>query len=333
MLINILNSLTCSGINAILSLFSARHDIMVKGGMFMKDIIDWLLRTEEAARQIYSTAAAFFLEDKSFSEFLKTLAEDEALHVRIMKIAHELYRKETDPIGDAILLDPDTKSKIDGHIESLQKIIESGNLNKKAMIDYIICVEHSEWNPIFLFVVNTLKHECSEFSTVGPKLQHHLRSIDQYLETTGEKIASSEALLSLKPVWDEGILIVDDAPEITELLSELLNQTGNVETAPNGAEALKKAIHHYYAVIVSDINMPVMNGIDFLTNLESFYKDVAERFIFMTGYPEPEVVTFCRIKNIPLLRKPFGLNELNDFVYKILENKIRRQPLRELIGR
>jgi CheY-like chemotaxis protein len=299
----------------------------------MKEIIDWLLRNEEAARQIYATAAVVFREDKRFCEFLETLAEDEALHVQVIETARDLYRQKTEPIDDAILLDPDTKSKIDGHIESIRKIIESGNLTKKAMIEYIICAERSEWNPIFLFVVNTLKQECPDFSTVGPQLQHHLRSIDQYLETTGEKIDSGEALRALKPVWDEGILIVDDALEITELLSELLSQTGHVETAVNGAEALRMAVHRYYAVIVSDINMPVMNGIDFLTNLESFYKDVAERFIFMTGYPDPDVVTFCRIKNIPLLRKPFGLNELNDCVYQILENNVRRKPLRELVCR
>lgn len=67
-----------------------------------------------------------------------------------------------------------------------------------------------------------------------------------------------------------------------------------------------------------------MGGIDLVKNLES-YKNVEERFILMTGNPKPDVVDFCQIKKIPLLRKPFGLNGLNDRVYKILEKNVSRQ--------
>ena len=76
--------------------------------------------------------------------------------------------------------------------------------------------------------------------------------------------------------------------------------------------------------------MPGMNGIDFFDNLESFYKNIAERFIFMTGFPTPYVVKLCRRRNIPLVRKPFKLNELSDCVYQLLESNIRRKPLQEL---
>src|SRR3990172_2554673 len=147
-------------------------------GIFMREIIEWLLRNEEAALKIYETAAEFFREDNLFSEFLKALAEDEALHVRIMGTALNFFRKKTGPIEEAILLDLDTRSRIDRQIAQIQGIIEMGNLSKKAMTEYIINVERSEWNKLFLYVVNTLKAEYPEFSTVGPKLQHHLRSID-----------------------------------------------------------------------------------------------------------------------------------------------------------
>jgi CheY-like chemotaxis protein len=296
-------------------------------GFFMRDIMEWLLKNEKAAREIYETAATFFREDKRFSEFLKSLAEDEALHFQIVGTALNLFQIKTVPIEAGILLDLDTRNRIDRHIAHIQKIIETGKLNKKAMNEYIIHTERSEWNNLFLYVVNTLKNECPEFSTVGPKLQHHLRFIDRYMGTTGEKMESIHAFRALKPVWDEQILIVDDSPAITELLSGLLSRVGNVETAPDGAAALSKALRQYYAVIISDISMPLMDGIDFVKNLESSHKNVAERFILMTGFPKPDVVNFCRIKKIPLLRKPFGLNELNDCVYQILENNVRRKPL------
>jgi CheY-like chemotaxis protein len=296
-------------------------------GFFMRDIMEWLLKNEKAARGIYETAATFFQEDNHFSQFLKSLAEDEALHVRIVETALNVFQIKTVPIEAGILLDLDTRSRIDRQIANIQKTIEADKLNKKNMIEYIIHTEYSEWNNLFLYVVNTLKDEYPEFSTVGPKLQHHLRCIERYMETTGKKTELIHPFRALKPVWDEQILIVDDSPAITDLLAELLSGTGSVETAPDGAEALRKAMHQYYAVIISDISMPVMNGIDFIMNLESSYKNVAERFIFMTGFPKPDVVNFCRIKKIPLLIKPFGLNEMNDHVYKVLENNLRRKPV------
>lgn len=296
----------------------------------MQDIIKWLLKNEEAARQIYKTAAAIFRKDKHLCDFLETLSEDEALHVQIMETALHLLQKETILTDTIIRLDDETRNKVDGEIAHIREMIATGNLTKKAMTEYIIRAELSEWNHLFMYVVNALKQKCPGFSTVGPKLQHHLRCIDRYMETTGESSEARGAFQNWTPVWDEGILIIDDSPEITELLAEFLSRTGNVETAPDGAEALMKAIRRYYAVIISDINMPVMNGIDFFNNLESFYKNVADRFIFMTGFPTPDVVKFCRTRNIPLVRKPFKLNELNDCVYKLLESNIRRKPLQEL---
>ena len=195
-------------------------------GIFMRDIIEWLLKNETAAREIYETAAEIFHEDECFNEFLKLLAEDEALHVRIMETAFAFFRKKTVPIEETILLDHDTRSRIDLHIAHIQKDIETGHLNKKAMIKYIIDAEHSEWNHFFMYVINTLKNECPEFATVGPKLQHHLSRIDRYMESTGENKEWIDAFRVLKPVWDEHILIVDDSPVITEMLSEFLSRVG-----------------------------------------------------------------------------------------------------------
>ncbi len=296
----------------------------------MKDIIGWLLKNEEAARNIYKTAAAVFISDNHFRDFLEKLAEDEALHAQIMKAALCLLERKNLPADQTIILDGKIRSPIGRNIDDIQNMIKKGNLTKKIMLEYIIRAEYSEWNHIIMYVVNVLKQECSGFATVGPKLQHHLRCIDHYLETTGKYDEVTGAFRNSEPVWNEGILVIDDSPEITELLEEYLSRTGHVETATDGAEALLKAIRRYYAVIISDINMPGMNGIDFFHNLESFYKNIAERFIFMTGFPTPYVVNLCRRRNIPLVRKPSKLNELSDCVYQLLESNIRRKPLQEL---
>ncbi len=92
---------------------------------------------------------------------------------------------------------------------------------------------------------------CPQFSEVGPVLQHHLRSIDRFLETSDISPATIEPLCSLGPVWNEAILIVDGNPAIKELLAEFLSRTGEVNVARDGKQALEKGgspllCHHYF---------------------------------------------------------------------------------------
>lgn len=60
------------------------------------------------------------------------------------------------------------------------------------------------------------------------------------------------------------VLVVDDDRDIRETLQELLEQEGyEVETAKNGVEALKFARRERPAVILLDLFMPIMDGLEF----------------------------------------------------------------------
>jgi CheY-like chemotaxis protein len=297
----------------------------------MDELIDWLIKNEDAARQIYEEAAVIFREDKRFCELLTVLAEDEALHVRIVDLARTYLHDHSQAVTGDVLLDVETCNKINGHIRHIREMLSTGTVTKNDMLDYILCTERSEWNSLFMYVVNTLKSVSPDFPEVGPALQHHLRSIDQYIEECGYTPVAIESFRRLDPAWNEAILIAEDCEVITELLAELLSRYGEVDTALDGTTAFEKAMRRYYAVIISDINMPGMDGITFFQNLEKFYSSVADRIIFMTGYLKPEVIQFCRVRNIPLLSKPFSLSELQSRVFQILDNNIRQKPLKELV--
>ena len=65
------------------------------------------------------------------------------------------------------------------------------------------------------------------------------------------------------------LLVVDDDPEIASLLSELLELEGfEVETANNGVQALEK-FDMSFDLILLDIMMPEMNGLNVLSQLRS----------------------------------------------------------------
>ena len=60
------------------------------------------------------------------------------------------------------------------------------------------------------------------------------------------------------------ILIIDDSLSIRELVKETLeSENFSVNTAENGEQGLKLANENSYDLIISDINMPIMNGIEF----------------------------------------------------------------------
>ena len=81
------------------------------------------------------------------------------------------------------------------------------------------------------------------------------------------------------------ILFADDSPEIVQTLSSLLNIHGyKTETALSGSEALRKARKKLYDIVVCDIEMPGINGLEFL---ERIRRDGHEQeVILMTGYME-----------------------------------------------
>jgi CheY-like chemotaxis protein len=66
------------------------------------------------------------------------------------------------------------------------------------------------------------------------------------------------------------ILIVDDEPELLEIMAEWFRREGcNVLSAENGAEALRLLQTNHVDVVVSDIHMPVMDGVTMLQKIKS----------------------------------------------------------------
>jgi CheY-like chemotaxis protein len=59
------------------------------------------------------------------------------------------------------------------------------------------------------------------------------------------------------------ILLVDDDPDITEALSDLLEHEGyHVHLAVNGGKALEKAKQHHYSAVILDLGLPDMDGLE-----------------------------------------------------------------------
>ncbi len=123
---------------------------------------------------------------------------------------------------------------------------------------------------------------------------------------------------SLKPITDVKIMIVDDDPDICELLTLLLSDDGRqieTYTEPQRAlEALKGGNHH---VLVLDLMMPGLDGMNLLMQLRQFDPDVG--VIIHTANPSLESATKAlKLGADSYLYKPSTPEEFDEAIGKIL---------------
>lgn len=104
------------------------------------------------------------------------------------------------------------------------------------------------------------------------------------------------------------ILLVEDNQQIREQVSEGLSKIfSTVLTAPDGEYALKILDTVYVDVVISDINMPKMNGIDLIKNIRKGEK--VKPIIITTAYEDFKEV-YKNTPNISLLTKPYTIYEI-----------------------
>ena len=83
------------------------------------------------------------------------------------------------------------------------------------------------------------------------------------------------------------VLVVDDVPDVTEMIGLLLKHAGyDVSTADSAKAALKLARKRHYDLIISDIGMPEMNGYELAAELRKLVKYDRTPMIAVTGYSE-----------------------------------------------
>ena len=104
------------------------------------------------------------------------------------------------------------------------------------------------------------------------------------------------------------VLVVEDEDVVGKLLQEVLRASFgcSVDLAVNGSDALRAIVETRYALVVSDIRMPEMNGMEFYLHLRELRPELAKRMVFVTGHAgdkamEEEITRWA----VPLVAKPF----------------------------
>lgn len=122
------------------------------------------------------------------------------------------------------------------------------------------------------------------------------------------------------------ILIVDDLGSARKILRRLLHSLNyeDVVEAQNGEEALAKIDSQPFDLIISDWEMPKLNGIELLRGLRSNERHNKLPFIMITSINSKEaVVTAAGLKVSDFIAKPFNVTILADKITKALSSTNR----------
>lgn len=112
------------------------------------------------------------------------------------------------------------------------------------------------------------------------------------------------------------ILLVDDEPHYLMLLGDILRNEGwTVFTAENGGDALEKIEEHRVDIVISDIYMPVVNGIELQKTLKKRdgYSDVP--FIFVSSYADSSTLSTLDLSDtVKYISKTVSPTKLKEWI-------------------
>lgn len=132
-----------------------------------------------------------------------------------------------------------------------------------------------------------------------------------------------------KPV-SQHVLLVDDEDQMCDILGEALTQMGHhTVTARDGEEALDRIKKNTFDIVITDINMPRMDGLELIRHLARDHQEID--IIAITGhamnYSYTDVVSAGASD---FIIKPFTLNELEAKLARIVRERSLRTELEHL---
>lgn len=128
----------------------------------------------------------------------------------------------------------------------------------------------------------------------------------------------------------QSVLSVDDDGELRELLHELICQMGHASvTAADGIDALEKMEEKHFDIVITDINMPRLNGVGLIKRITADFSDTD--VIAITGYQtEYNYTDIIALGASDFISKPINIDEFEAKIKRIVRERNMRFELRRL---
>jgi signal transduction histidine kinase/CheY-like chemotaxis protein len=116
------------------------------------------------------------------------------------------------------------------------------------------------------------------------------------------------------------ILVVDDEVTVRKLVSTILTNNGyTVDATGDSEEALRKLDGKDYDVVLMDIRMPGMSGMELYAHVKGKYPELIDKFIFITGdTSDASTLAFLESNKLSCITKPFDKETLEQRVNELL---------------
>jgi CheY-like chemotaxis protein len=116
------------------------------------------------------------------------------------------------------------------------------------------------------------------------------------------------------------ILVVDDEDAIRMLISRTLSSSRHtIDTTGDPEEVLQKLSSAEYDIVIMDIRMPGMNGMELYKSLKEKSPQLTAKFLFITGdTSDPNTTAFFNRNGLSYVAKPFERQELKEKVRELL---------------
>ena len=118
------------------------------------------------------------------------------------------------------------------------------------------------------------------------------------------------------------VLVVDDQPMVRETIEDILNREGyDITSVSNGEDALALMRKKKFDVLLSDIRMPGMSGLDLIEKARREIPDIIS--ILLTAYPSVDSIdqAIIRLGVFDYLLKPVRREKLCETVAKAMERE------------
>ena len=128
------------------------------------------------------------------------------------------------------------------------------------------------------------------------------------------------------------ILVVDDDESIRDVLTESITSLGHVVgTAVDGLDGVAEFKTGNYDVVITDLKMPRMNGLELLKEIKRIRMDTI--ILVITGYPTIDSsVQAIKMGAYDYITKPFRIEELEIVINNALERKMLGSQLKLFKG-
>jgi CheY-like chemotaxis protein len=290
----------------------------------MNEIISWMIEVETKAAKLYADAAVTFAGDDQFACFLTKLVNEEQGHIKLLEesmapLSYESISKVT------FHFDEDFRHKILAPIISAQLSLNKGELSQSEMVDVIAEIEFSEWNEVFIYAIDVTKVLDEDFQNAASEIDQHRIHIQKYISALPDGESLLQKVRRLKSVSNKRVLIVEDNVAVARMLEVLTMDNTEVILARDGEEGISHIQEGHFDLIVADVIMPRMDGIEMYKKALSIDPTLEGRFIFFTGTEDSEELHFLQSSEVTVLPKPSPVKLICQVINQVLAKSSTRQ--------